>query len=73
MDCYGLLWTCMNLYGLLWTIMDLYEFVWSVIDCLLDQICLCQIFLLRVYKNRGNSTKIFKNLLSRLCVQIKRI
>jgi hypothetical protein len=63
----------MNLYGLLWAIMDLYEFVWSVIDCLLHQICLCQIFLLRVYKNRGNSAEFFKILLSRHCVQNRRI
>jgi hypothetical protein len=50
MDCYELVSTCM----------EFYEIYFCSCISLLDIICLCKIFLLRAYNNRGNSDEIFK-------------
>jgi hypothetical protein len=54
------LWTIMDCYGLVSTCMEFYEIYLCSCICLLDMICLCEIFLLRTYKNRGNSAEFFK-------------
>jgi hypothetical protein len=62
MDCYGLVSTCM----------EFYEIYFCSCICLLDTICLCEIFLLRAYKNRGTlpkNLKFYEFTFKIMCVQ----